>query len=61
MDGGNERAQESVERLHGLAIEYASALGVDDTHSRVESAKIAEKTDDFEVFRGEMERYLLVA
>lgn len=58
-----KRAQESVGRLHDLAIEYSSALEMDDTHSRVEAAKIARKeiAAEFEVFRREMERYLLVA
>ena len=57
------RAQESVSRLHELAIDYASALEMEETDSRMTNAKIAREkiTSEFDVFRREMERYLLVA
>lgn len=56
------RAQASVIRLHQLANDYASALEIEETNTRVTSAKIAREKihAEFAVFKREMERYLRV-
>jgi hypothetical protein len=56
------RAQGSVSRLHELAIDYGSALEIEETDSRVTNAKTAREKihAEFAVFKREMERYLLV-
>ena len=59
----DSRAQESIGRLQSLAVDYAAALEESDTGSRVKAAKVArdELQAEFQVFVGEMKRYILVA